>query len=409
MLGKLARLCFLAGAMCGLCAPAFANTTADADNAAKPEVPTVRVSPADQDKTKQEQPTADQDKVKPEKPPARVTLLLPLHSDTFGAAAQAVRAGFQAAHEREPEGITISVLETTEGPQSAVLAYSDAVSQSDIIVGPLARSDVSAVALSGKVSKPTLALALPESIGDEEIGLPQNMLSIGLSAEEEARQVADWVGLGRKAGKAFVISTSLAWQKRAAKAFTVEWQHLGLDAQQIEISSSSGYIGAASLVQMKKRIAEEKPTLLFIALDAAQARQLQLALGKGNIVYGISQLNPLTADDWRTAERRPEMNGVRLVDLPWLIQPDHPAVMIYPKPVVAGDQRANPDLERLYALGIDAYRVAREIANRRNEFDLDGVTGKLSVRLGRAASPGRFQRVEQPAVYQDGVVVPLLR
>ena len=97
MLGRLARLCILAGAMCGLCAPAFAISTADENNAAKPDIPTVRVSPADQDKPKAEAAPAEQNSVKPEAPPVRITLLLPLHSDTFGAAAQAVRAGFLAA------------------------------------------------------------------------------------------------------------------------------------------------------------------------------------------------------------------------------------------------------------------------------------------------------------------------
>ena len=59
------------------------------------------------------------------------------------------------------------------------------------------------------------------------------------------------------------------------------------------------------------------------------------------------------------------------------------------------------DMQRLYALGIDAYRIARELALRPNgAFELDGVTGRLSVDMG-SASPA-FRRVETGTVYRDG-------
>ena len=41
------------------------------------------------------------------------------------------------------------------------------------------------------------------------------------------------------------------------------------------------------------------------------------------------------------------------MDMPWFVQPDHPAVMVYPAP----DARMAVEQERLYALGIDAYRL----------------------------------------------------
>jgi len=66
-----------------------------------------------------------------------------------------------------------------------------------------------------------------------------------------------------------------------------------------------------------------------------------------------------------------DLNGIRFVDMPWLLQPDHPAVMSY--------ARANPplsiDRERLYALGIDAFRLAQLLLSRKIALPLDGVTG----------------------------------
>jgi outer membrane PBP1 activator LpoA protein len=62
-------------------------------------------------------------------------------------------------------------------------------------------------------------------------------------------------------------------------------------------------------------------------------------------------------------------------------------------------------MERLYALGIDAYQVARGVAAQRGVFDVDGATGRLKVTIG--AGPARFERSASPAVYQDGVPAPL--
>ncbi|HCN89783.1 MAG TPA: hypothetical protein DIT28_11500, partial [Oxalobacteraceae bacterium] len=167
-----------------------------------------------------------------------------------------------------------------------------------------------------------------------------------------------------------------------------------------------GYLDPNGLEQLRKRVQNDKPALVFVALDAAQARQLRSAIGNDVALYGTSQLNPLTRPDWAGAEPMPELNGAQLLDIPWQLQPDHPAVMIYPHPVGAADQKHSADLERLYALGIDAYRVAREIAEGHSDFEIDGVTGRLTVSFGAGAA--RFERFEQPAIYQDGTVVPLM-
>lgn len=387
MLGKLVQRLLLAGAMCGLCASASANTTAEAAQHSV-AVPLAPVAPA--------------------APRVKIALLLPTQSETFGAAARAVRAGFLSAHEREADGIALTVLETADGPQHVLQVYVEALAEHDIVVGPLARADVAAVAQSGRVDKPTLVLANPDSAPDAAIALPPKMLPIGLSVEDEARQVAGWAGAGRRSGKALVVSTNIAWQRRTANAFAAAWQRLGLEAQQVELAGSGGYLHAAGLEQLKKRLQDEPPSHIFYALDALQAGQMQVALGrvKANI-YGTSQVNLHAAAAWLAAERRPDMNGVHLVDMPWLLQSDHPAVMVYPRLVVAADQSANPDRERLYALGIDAFRIAREIAAQRTEFELDGVTGQLKVNLGSAAQ--RFSRTMQRGWYQDGMAVPFPR
>jgi hypothetical protein len=74
--------------------------------------------------------------------------------------------------------------------------------------------------------------------------------------------------------------------------------------------------------------------------------------------------------------------------------------MSYPPFSTKENQARQTNLQRLYALGIDAYRVAREIAAHKREFTLDGVTGTLTIRFGKGIP--YFKRTGLPAVYRQG-------
>lgn len=332
-----------------------------------------------------------------------VALLLPLRSEILREPAEVLRSGFFAAHERDRNGIAVNVIETGDSAQDILSGYKAAAALNDIVVGPLSRTGVTAVAQSAAVDRPTIALTSPETGDAASMQLPPNLLVMGLSIEDEARQVAGWADKASGAGKALVLFTKPAWQRRAATAFEAEWHHRGMEAELIEIAANDGFLNGRTLLQLKKQIESEKPVALFLALDARQARQVRAIIGKDVPLYGTSQLNPFVLTDRADRERTDDMDGARLLDIPWQLQADHPAVMVYPRLVPNADERRSADLERLYALGIDAYRVAHEIAAGRTQFELDGVTGKLAVRFDRGSA--HFERVEQPAVYRGGVVV----
>jgi outer membrane PBP1 activator LpoA protein len=84
--------------------------------------------------------------------------------------------------------------------------------------------------------------------------------------------------------------------------------------------------------------------------------------------------------------------------MPWFVQPDHPAVMIYPPPSAP----MSVEQERLYAFGVDVYRLAQQIAHGSARTVLDGVTGKVALEGG-----GSFQRTLTPAEVDGGRVIPL--
>jgi uncharacterized protein len=334
----------------------------------------------------------------------RIALLLPLRSAAFGAAAQAVQAGFTAAYVRQQDGIVIEVVATDGTVQDTLAGYASAAATNDIVVGPLARSEVGAVARSGAVRVPTIALGQPEVPGVPDASVPPNMLVIGLSIEDEARQVARLASADKTIGKALVVSTGTTWQRRAAQAFVAQWRALGLVADTVELKVEAGYVSPDSLLEVKRRLQAAPPQCMFVALDAALTGQLRLAVGTEVPMVGTSQLNPLAFEDWQLSEGVPDMDGARLIDMPWELQADHAAVMSYPRMTVAPDQRRNVDLDRLYALGIDAYRIAHELAGNNRDFELDGVTGRLRIHFSSVGT--RFEREQQTALYQEGKVAP---
>jgi outer membrane PBP1 activator LpoA protein len=80
---------------------------------------------------------------------------------------------------------------------------------------------------------------------------------------------------------------------------------------------------------------------------------------------------------------------VTFVDMPWLLEPNHAAVMVYARP-----KPGAIDLERFYALGIDAWRVAQLLVAGVREIRLDGVIGQLTLgpdgHIERELAVGRY-------------------
>ena len=393
------------GAPGGLCAPIQANTSnagharaADVLTPGAPvpvqpaavvsTVPNVQTMPVDSPDAQAATPATP-----PGAAPIRIGLLLPMSSNTLGGPADALRAGFMVAHEREPTGFVVNLIDTGGSPDEALDAYMAAVKNNDIIVGPLARSAVSAIADSGAISRPTIALNQPEGRG-ADAPLPPNMLVIGLSIEDEARQVAQWAAVEHPGASALIVSGTNAWQRRVAAAFAAQWKQLGNRFELAELSATNGYLSENAIAQLKQRIDTEQPALMFAALDADQLRQVRGYVGPALPAYGTSSVNP----GLEQVSAMVDLDGTRLLDMPWEVHPEHKAVTTYPRWQGA---RRTLDLDRLYALGIDAFRVTRQLALKPNvPFKLDGVTGRLSVDFG----PGRaqFSRSQPGAVYQGG-------
>lgn len=330
-----------------------------------------------------------------------MVLLLPRKSNAFKVAAEAVQQGFMQAFNRDPDPrLDLKLVDTGDDPRDVLAAYQNVQEEADIVIGPLTRSGVSAIAARARVEKITLALAHADMQGEREAVLPPRLLPIGLSVEDEARQMAQQLVAQHPGSRAWILSGPSAWQRRAARAFELQWRQSRQLSDKMDIKANANLLDMDSLQQLRRRLETEQPGLIFAALDADQASQVREAAGTQVLMAGTSLLNPMPAGDWPVANRRPEMDGVRLLDLPWLVQPSHPAVTAYKS---ADHPRRSAELERLFALGVDACRLARELAAGKTSFELDGVSGRLKVDMNAATQ--RFTRQEVPAEYQNGMVM----
>ncbi len=331
-----------------------------------------------------------------------IALLLPVDSSTFRRHAEALRDGFLAASKiPDPPKLMIRVYAVGEDAKQAVSAYKQATSTgARLVIGPLIRSAATAVA-AGDISVPTLLLNAPDG------ALPDkpNLYVISLQIETEAQQAAQLAWReGRRS--AYTLTGESQLLRRANRAFIEEFVKLGGK----HVGEFLYNISAAELTRLRQAVETRSADMAFLSLDARQARAVRATL-EPLTLYATSQayggdLSPGAVVD---------LAGIRVFDMPWLLQPDHPAVMIYPRPAASSDA----DLARLYALGIDAWRIGQAMQSRHSDISLDGVTGKLTqmrdrqftrelatARLGAALPAAPVGPVPAPATAPAAPTVP---
>jgi outer membrane PBP1 activator LpoA protein len=311
---------------------------------------------------------------------AHIALLLPLNSPSFSRHADAVRQGFvAAARVAAKSALPVRIYPVNEDSLNVLTVYEQALeSGARIVVGPLTRAGVGALAASSLVTVPTLALNALEP-GSAQ---PSRLYLFSLNIEQEARQIAQLAqNEGRR--KAVVISDNTPLGHRMRESFAQEFARRGgMIAADFSFSANP-----ASLAKLRQSPALGTADMAFLALDAAAAGKARPYLGNTLALYGTSRVNGGNAATARA------LNGVRFTDMPWLLQPDHAAVMIYPR-AQFGDAI---DFERLYAFGIDAFRLGLELLKQTRDPAIDGVTGRI-----RVGTDQQFLREAAFARFSDG-------
>lgn len=308
-------------------------------------------------------------------------MLLPLDAPDFAPPAEAVLAGCRAALALAEGKPALEVVRTDDTVNQILAGYEAASARgAAIIVGPMTRNGVTALAAGAKVRTLTLALNAPEQ--PMTMALPENLYAFGLSIDAEARQVARsaWA---ERLRDAVVVHSASAFSKRASQAFAEAWLALGG-----KISDSIDFGAPADFLRIRQKLSKSGADLVFLAADPEQARSVRPYLNNQIPVFATSQINSGRVDPAANVD----LNGIRFVEMPWLARPDNLTAMIYPRL----DTLA-PELQRFYALGIDACRIASEFMNRRLRIRLEGVTGTLTLK-----STGFVEREAMQSVFREG-------
>lgn len=314
-----------------------------------------------------------------------IALLLPLKSASFGQPAEAVRQGAIAASIMQiPAVLPLQVYPTGDQVEDIVSAYRQALQAgAKIVIGPLTRNGVTALAKSGLVTVPTLALNYPEG----EAVLPESLYLFGLTAEGEARQAARRAfNDGRRTALTVTANTPLA--KRVQQAFADAWRGLGGKL----VAQASFSPERTQFPAVHDTVIKHRADIIFLAADANLARMVRPYLDASTPTYATSMVF-----GGNQIGRNVDLNGVLFSDMPWLLVPDHPAVMVYPRA-----ENFSIEQERLYALGIDAFRIATVMAQNPQPGEgsvLDGVTGQISL------ADHQFQREMAAAQFREGMAV----
>ena len=309
---------------------------------------------------------------------AAVALILPLSSETFGRAAGAVRAGFLAA----AAAANVKPVVIGHGDDDILTALNAAKEDgARVIVGPLVRDDLKKLAASGLDLPPTIAL----NQLDDAAQLPANVYTLTLTLDSDARQLAQ---RARDSGATTVavVASDSPLQQRFAAAFNAEWILAGGNAPLMFRFDRSPEV----LRSLRNELIKTHVDAALLAIDGADVA-LAKSYIKSTPTYTSNQVN-----ENLSREARFDLDDVRFVDIPWLVDPDGAAYAGLKRP-----DYPNATLDRLYALGIDAFRVAQAFVDGAPErLDFDGATGRLSLDSSR-----QFTREGRLMVFRAGQVV----
>ena len=324
--------------------------------------------------------------------PSQVAILLPT-TGPLQTAGKALQEGIMTAfYQQQKNGQPPTLRFYDSGGDDVLAVYQQAVTDgADFVLGPLAKDKAATIAAQGTLPVTTLALNYIDT--DNR---PDNFFQFGLAPEDEARQIANH-GARKGALQAGILYPEGEWGARVAQAFVDRWQELGGSVTITRTYQEGPSIGETVkemllVAQSQKRgnavsrftslKMDNQPRrrqdmdFLFLLADPNQGRQVKPALNfhyaKDLPVYSTALI--YSGED--NPRRDQDLNGIRFVDMPWILTDDNQALHD------AANQQW-PDghgrYERLFAMGIDAYRLQGRLylLNALPSSELPGVTGRL--------------------------------
>lgn len=344
--------------------------------------------------------------------PTRIGLLLPI-SGPLANAGRAVRDGFLAAFYHSRSDASVRIYDSNNASIAGVYEQAT-LDGAQLIVGPLDKANV--VDINAVAFRPVPVLAL--NYLPAGVSANSGLFQFGLAIEDEARAIARRMnqdGLLR----VVILESDADWSSRAAQSFREQFEALGgtivavgviddpraitdivgnvlqVNASTTRMEALAKTIGTTPEFMPRRRSDVDA----FVALVShSQARALNPAMAfyfAADVpIYTTSQ-----AAGSATPTDLADLDGLRLTELPWQVYPS--AIRTE---VDAAFPTSDSNLSPLYALGIDAYRLAARVDLLRPSAvgGLLGETGQLQIQ-----GSGAVVRHPAWAVVSHGALVAL--
>jgi uncharacterized protein len=317
----------------------------------------------------------------------KVAVMLP-RGGRFAAAATAIQEGVEAARRADTSGQqpVLEIVDSSNLERVRALHAKAVEGGADYVLGPLEKESVDTLAAGPALAVPTLALN--QTTRDSQAAV--NLFQFSLSPENEAAEAANKAAsMGNK--RALLLYPEGLWGERLAGAFRNQWRRLGgtVAGQSIYDPTARGYERTVGDL-----VAGADADVLFLVSTNDLAHRLypQIRVASSPLtVIATSHVYSGAFD----AARDPVLAGLYFVDIPWMLDSGADGPLSRRRLSGSSFEVANP-LARLYAMGIDAYRIAPRLTglSKNPGTFYPGQTGGLSIdslgRVQRQLTLGRF-------------------
>ncbi|MGM0953858.1 MAG: penicillin-binding protein activator [Pseudomonadota bacterium] len=348
--------------------------------------------------------------------PENIVLALPFEG-RLASAGKAIRDGFLAAYYSDDttdrKETDIRIVDTTRQPFTEL--YQElAETRTDLIIGPLEKGQLNDLSAMNTLPVPVLGL----NYLSEDSEIPEGLHQFGLSADDEARQIAERLAEER-VGKALVLIPYGDWGDRVEDALRERMTELNLTILDIERFMPEDNLRAVTAdllgitasrdraiqvertiglnVEFEPRRRQDAQGIVLVASPtiARQFNPLFAFYYGGDLpVYSPSMIYEGTPDPSRDRD----LNRVNFTDIPWVLASE------LPLREQASEHFSNTSgqLGRLFAMGADAWQIAKRLPLLRqiDSASIDGLTGTLTMN-----DNGSIHRQQLWAQFRNGEAV----
>lgn len=366
----------------------------------------------------------------------KIAVLMPQQDNPLTVFANSIVNGIQAENSQQPTPYDIILLPRKNG-QSALSHLQDAALMgASVAVGPITRDDVNEVSSLSFLPLPVVSLNLPY----DGVASPELMMNFSLSQEEEAKQITAIAIKSLQPDENGMMPTVAIFESnsplehRIADTFARELQAANIPfTRQIlteELMAQPKFYNIENSAVPRPRLEtlpdatedpygyqrvklrnerlmaqyrakvefEEAPyQAAFLAMDARTAALVKPRLPRTTRVWGTSMINPGSMEQNIAASFAYDLQNAGFVDSPLVVRYNDSDFR-----ASFGVNPPNSLLERrLFAFGVDAYRLACVWMKWQSDIHMDGTTGDLSFKQGVTAD---VIRIAQPATVLNGRV-----